>query len=42
VRKDIPLSFDSARSNLFAGGRYLFKHYDQAQDYKLWVQSSSY
>jgi len=39
LRKDIPLSFDSASSNVFAGGRYLFKKYDQAQDYKLWVQS---
>jgi hypothetical protein len=39
LRKDIPLSFDSASSNVFSGGRYLFKQYDQAQDYKLWVQS---
>jgi len=25
LRKDIPFSFDSASSNLFSGGRYLFK-----------------
>jgi len=39
LRKDIPISFDPASSNLFAGGRYLFKQYDLAQDYQHWVES---
>jgi hypothetical protein len=37
IRKHIPLSFDPATGNLFAGGRYLFEKRKDASDYHRFV-----